>query len=352
MTCHDPKIDATVEVSTLPTSPMRLGFEGRDHHVESSPTELTGTGKILVVDDSLLVRRRVQMILENSDVRRAVETAPDGRSALEHVATGSFDLVLCDLNMPGVGGLEFLELVRELPAGADLPVIMLTGEEGIGPKVKCLESGASDYLIKPFADEELVARTRIHLQLKSLRDELRATNYRLGALARVDALTGISNRYHFLETMAKEISRAEREEKPLSVAMIDVDRFKKINDDHGHLSGDEALVRVAHLLRESLRSYDLLGRYGGEEFAAVLVDTDGERAERIAQRCCRNIAAKPLLVGGDKLCLTVSIGVVSAPHPEPGSVNELISRADEALYLAKNLGRNRVVLLAAPGSDG
>lgn len=315
-------------------------------HVEA----LTSPRRVLVVDDSRLTRRYVEKVLLERGVCETVDRVESARGAMRVIADHPIDLVLCDLNMPGLNGLDFLRLLNGEPGGGAIPVIMLTGESGLEAKVRCLESGASDYLVKPFADEELVARARVHLELKELQDELRAKNEQLRKQACLDGLTGVSNRHHFLARLEHELGRAFREGLPLSLCMIDIDHFKRVNDESGHLCGDRALARVAALLEESVRDYDLLGRYGGEEFCAVFVNTDAERALRIAERCRRRVAAGAFVFDGREVRLTVSGGVVSTRSPEPGMSTELIARADEALYRAKRQGRDRTELAPEPGS--
>ncbi|MFQ5527650.1 MAG: diguanylate cyclase [Thermoanaerobaculia bacterium] len=315
--------------------------------VESPPAEIGPPrryGRILVIDDSRVTRRYLEAILLRSGVCETVELASSVRSGMQLVQESGVDLVVCDLNMPELDGLAFLELLGKEQGAEETPVIMLTGEESLESKVRCLESGASDYLVKPFADEELVARTRIHLQIKALQDELRIKNEQLRRLACLDSLTGVPNRYHFLERLEAELSRCSRQGLPLSLAMIDIDHFKRVNDDHGHLCGDQTLRRVAEMLEQGLRDYDILARYGGEEFCAAFIDTSPEAALGVAERCRLRVAQQPVAYEGHELEITVSIGVASSTEPTSGMSTELISRADEALYMAKHRGRNQVVL--------
>ncbi|MCP4200557.1 MAG: diguanylate cyclase [bacterium] len=308
------------------------------------PARPTGTGKVLVIDDSRVARRYLETVLLKSGVCRLVLLAESGREGMSLLREHDVDLVLSDVNMPGLSGFDFLTRMRADRAFAEIPVIMLTGEQSFQSKLRCLESGASDYLLKPFADEELVARARIHLQLKGLQDELRSKNEQLSELAHLDSLTGIPNRHSFFESLERELGRAQRQRQPLTLGMIDIDHFKRVNDERGHLCGDQALVRTAELLKSGLRNYDLLGRYGGEEFATLFVDAGAEVAMIIAERCRRRVAESPFVLDGRKLNITVSIGLALALEPEPGMLTELISRADEALYMAKHRGRNQVVL--------
>ena len=305
--------------------------------------------KILIVDDSRFARRHLEQVLRGSGVCEEVATAGDGGEALEALRAGEVDLVLCDVLMPGVDGFEFL--ARRQSEQLQVPVIMLTSEGAVESKVKCLEAGASDYLVKPFHDAELVARVKLHLQLKTLGDELMRKNEELARLACIDPLTDISNRRHFMDAFERELSRAVRHGFSLTLGMIDIDHFKRINDSYGHQVGDEALVLVVRRLRQALRAHDLLGRYGGEEFAVVFVNAGPDAALAGAERCRRVIAAEELEIAGRRLPITVSIGVVACTQPETTSIDELIRQADEALYLAKRRGRNRVVVAGETPTD-
>ena len=301
---------------------------------------------VLVIDDSLVARRYLEKVLLDSGISRRVLLADSAESGIRLLRRAAVDLILCDVNMQGLGGFEFLKLAAADRKLCQIPVIMLTAEQELESKVDCLASGASDYLTKPFAASELIARARIHLQLKSLRDELQRKNKQLSELARLDPLMGISNRRDFFQSLGRELNRAQREKRPLSVAMVDVDHFKEVNDRHGHIGGDRALVEVAKRLRGALRDYDLLGRYGGEEFAIACIDTGAEEALRIAERCRRRVADHPLDVGGIDCSLTVSVGIATAWSVNSDTLTDLVSNADSALYRAKALGRNRVVLFS------
>ncbi len=302
-----------------------------------------GEGVILVIDDSLVARRYLESVLVKSEVCTKVYLADSVKRGFQVLQAREIDLVLCDLNMPDINGIEFLHLMTAEHGDDLIPVIMLTGEVSVEAKVECLESGASDYLVKPFAEAELIARTRVHLQLKALQDELRIRNQQLKQIACLDSLTGICNRHYFLQRLEHELNRAGRRQLPLSVGMIDIDHFKKINDQHGHVCGDRALIQTASLLKAGLRDYDLLGRYGGEEFVAVFTEAESAVAVEIAERCRMQVAANPMQIGDARLEITVSIGVASTSDPRPAMLPKLIASADEALYLAKNRGRNRVV---------
>ncbi len=301
---------------------------------------------ILIVDDSRFLQRHLEQVLERGGVCDRILLAGDGSEAIEVLGREDVDLVLCDVMMPEVDGFEFLSRQRAELEQRQIPVIMLTVEGAVESKVWCLEAGASDYLVKPFHDQELVARVKLHLQLKSLRDELKRMNRELTQLACRDALTRISNRRHFLESFHRELQRADRHRFGLVLAMIDIDNFKRINDDYGQRFGDQALTQVAERLRTALRDHDLLGRYGGEEFSVVFVDARPEAALAGAERCRSLIAGEKFAVEDRLFEITVSVGVAVASDPGVTTVDQLIQSADEALYAAKEQGRDRVVLAA------
>ena len=304
---------------------------------------------VLIIDDSEAIRRRVVQILTAKDVFDTFVQAADGIEGFKLLLTNPVDLILCDLNMPGIDGFKFLGLKHSKPEYSEVPVIMLTGEEDVRNKVRGLDAGASDYLTKPFHDEELVARVRVHLKIKTLQDELRDKNARLEALTRTDELTQVNNRRFFMETLRTEYLRAERYGTPLVYAMVDIDHFKRINDNHGHLMGDRALVAIAQVLQQAVRMHDVLGRYGGEEFGIIMPHTDRDGGELAVERCRKQIEEHRVsLEDSGELKITASIGMVCYPRPDVRRLEDLIGMADAALYRAKEQGRNRVVIVDPP----
>jgi len=299
---------------------------------------------ILIIDDSETVRVHLRQVLTAHHVCHKFLIAADAIEGLKLLLSNSVHLVLCDLMMPGIDGFKFLSIMRSKPEVADVPVIILTGAEDIKSKVKGLDAGASDYLVKPVADEELVARVRVHIKLKALQDELREKNERLEELSRTDGLTRVINRRHLIEVLELEFLRAARYEAPLAYIMADIDSFKKLNDEHGHQIGDSALVAVAASLKRNLRAHDIVGRYGGEEFGLILPQTDAAGAQAVAERCRRDVEALDIDGGGGAVHVTMSFGVAGCPRADTPSTAEFIKRADAALYEAKRAGRNRVIV--------
>ena len=211
---------------------------------------------------------------------------------------------------------------------------MRTGRSGTDHLVEAMNAGVDDYIEKPFRPEELQVRIRAGRRFVDLERRLRH-------LAQKDALTGIWNRATVLRLLEVERGRARRHGSGLSLMMLDIDRFKRINDEYGHQVGDRALAHVAQVAHQVIRPYDLLGRYGGEEFLGVFPDTDIETVTLVAERVRRAIEEKPLAISGGTLDVTVSIGVAEVPHHDEHG-KEAIHAADRALYRAKSQGRNRV----------
>lgn len=298
---------------------------------------------VLIIDDSEAVRNRVKESLASSALFDTVLEAADGLIGFKMLREHPVDLVLCDLIMRGVDGFKFLALKRSDRKFDDVPVILLTGQENVGSKVRALDSGASDYLVKPFDDAELVARVKVHLKVKQLQDALREKNRELEDLSRRDPLTGVSNRRAFHEALSTEYARCARYGRPFSFMMVDLDHFKNVNDTHGHQAGDVALISTAKLLVGQLRANDVVGRYGGEEFAVILPETPHTSALQVAERCRAKIASTPLVHNDTVFSVTASMGLASLPDPRVCSTEEMIRLADEALYDAKRQGRNRLI---------
>jgi diguanylate cyclase (GGDEF)-like protein len=271
--------------------------------------------------------------------------AADGIEGFKAALNQSFDVIVCDLEMPGMDGFKFLAMRNSREELRDVPVIMLTGREDLETKIRGLDQGASDYVTKPFDPAELVARVRVQLKIKTLQDALKKSNQLLLQLSNTDPLTGLHNRRYLMDTLAREVERSCRTDIPLSLVMIDIDHFKRVNDTYGHQVGDAVLVAVAALLQGQLRPYDTAARFGGEEFVLVLPSTELAAAGAVAERL-RKLTANLSFAkeGAADLGLTISAGVAIV---SPGSIvnaDDLIRQADTALYRAKQDGRNRVAL--------
>jgi diguanylate cyclase (GGDEF)-like protein len=300
---------------------------------------------ILIVDDSPTIREYIKVTLlaaKKQGFNKVLE-AENGRDALEILSKHSIDLILCDVLMPEMDGFTFLKEIKANPAYFDIPVIMLTAEESVEKKVKGLESGASDYVTKPFDESELIARVRVHLKIKRLQDELKEANERYRRLSITDDLTGLYNRRYFFEILEREFERAVRYHLPLALVIIDVDHFKEVNDNFGHLQGDVILTEIASLITGNLRSHDIVARYGGEEFVLLLPMASGDTARSVSEKIRRLIERHRFKGAGDH-SITVSIGVCTYPTSAVERIDDLISLADGGLYEAKREGRNSVVI--------
>jgi len=308
---------------------------------------VTPRGRVLVVDDSPAIRKQVRETLEASGEFEEVHERADGFSALAAMAELKPDAVVCDLTMPGCDGITLLRLRAAKPELASIPVIMLTSNADQERKIEILERGAADYITKPFHPRELLARVRIHYRLRALQEELERANARLFTLSCTDGLTGLFNRRHLDRILESEVSRHNRYNLALSVALVDVDHFKTINDTYGHTVGDDVLRRIASSVQPLCRTADVVARYGGEEICVVLASTPLSGALTLAERLRVGIEALPHTADdGTTFRATVSVGVAGA---EPRSdrrdtltVQALLARADRALYAAKHAGRNRV----------
>ncbi len=294
-------------------------------------------GTILVAVDSMVVRAVLRRQLE-ADGHTVVE-AVDGEEAIIACREYSPDVVLLDVEMPVLDGHGTLERLKSDPDLKDIPVVFLTGRVDTADVVTGLRLGAHDYLRKPFEANELMARVSAALRTKELQDELRRRNAELDRVSRIDMLTNIYNRRHLDEHLRRAISGARRHGRTVGVLLVDIDHFKDVNDQHGHLAGDAVLKEVAARLQGAIRTEDALGRWGGEEFIAVLTDTPGEAIGVLAERMRQAIASTPFVLDdGTRIRVTVSIGHTAGTE----DAEVLVHRSDDALYVAKEAGRNQV----------
>ena len=268
--------------------------------------------------------------------------AEDGLQGFKLMVGQPMDLVLCDLVMPQMDGFKFLQMRASRPPLLETPVIVLTAIGDIDQKIRLLSAGAGDYVTKPFHAGELVARVMAHLNTKLLRDELKKKNDLLVELSTTDGLTRIYNRRHFLELARKEFDRSDRLDIELSMMLIDIDRFKDINDHFGHQVGDQVLVSFCEAVQKSLRDYDIFGRYGGDEFTLLFPHTGGPKALAIGKRLEDEIQALRIeALGAGRLTFS---GGIATRESAGDQLDGVLKAADSALYEAKAQGRARVVL--------
>ena len=286
--------------------------------------------QVIVVEDDTNVAKLVMLGLRRDGFE--VVHAPNMAEARTLLKAKTWDLLVLDRHLPDGDGVELCNEVREQnPHGF---ILILTGDSTKEAKLTGFGCGADDYVTKPFQLEELVARVRAGRRIVDLQKALLASNQRLEELSRTDPLTSLRNRRSFDEELASLFEHARRYSRPLAVAMIDVDHFKRVNDERGHQEGDRVLQRVASILRRCTRQSDLVARYGGEEFVVVLPETPLFEALQFAEKIRASVAA-------DEIGVTVSLGLAAMP-PSRSDAAALIGAADQALYRAKESGRNRV----------
>jgi len=297
--------------------------------------------KILVAEDDLVTRRMLEAYLGKWGYE--VLKASDGQQAwqvLQHEHAPR--LAILDWMMPGMDGTSVCREVRKLNLQPYTYLILLTTRGFKQDVIEGLESGADEYLTKPFDPFELKARLRSGVRIVELQDRLIQAQEALREQAMRDALTGLLNRRATLDLFLAEMSRARREKTPLSLMMLDIDHFKPVNDRFGHLMGDEVLCDVARRLRVSARNYDLVGRFGGEEFLIVAPRCRPTDALIQAERLREAVCSHPITLKDTSLAVTISVGVATALEPDQLDMEALLNTADQALYRAKEAGRNRV----------
>ncbi len=297
-------------------------------------------GRILVVDDN---RDNAEIIVTRLRSRGyEVDAAATGERALARIREDSPDLVLLDLMLPDIDGYEVAARIRANEDLPFIPIIMLTARDLDEDQAGWFEAGADDYLTKPVKFPELEARVRALIRIKRLQDELKDKNAELERLSTSDGLTGLFNHRHIHELLREEFERSGRTDAPITVAMFDLDHFKTVNDTWGHLAGDLVLREIAALLRRTAREVDRLGRYGGEEFIAILPSTDPVGGTIFVERVRQSVEAHTFEIDLEThIRITISAGTASTPHPGIHDAITLVRCADEALYTAKRAGRNR-----------
>ena len=288
--------------------------------------------KVLVADDSPISRHLLQVSLCSAGYE--TNLVADGVEALRILEQeDSPKLVILDWMMPHMDGVEVCRAIKKRIAEPYVYIILLTAKGHQEEINEGLEAGADDYITKPFDLQELKARLRVGKRILELHEQLvsQATH---------DSLTSLLNRSALIEVLQKELIRSVREKNPVAVIMADLDHFKHVNDTYGHLAGDAVLREAARRMSASLRAYDAVGRYGGEEFLVVAPSCSVAGGTELAERLRQSICGVPIDASGRAIVVTMSFGV--AATCEIKQVNKLLSMADEALYAAKKAGRNRV----------
>lgn len=303
-------------------------------------------GNVLVIDNRVAVAERIKTALTG---KHDVTIATDPQQALETCgqAEGGFELIIVNLDMEGVDALRICSQLKSMEQTRQTPILIIVDPDDHQKLLRALDMGVNDYLIRPLDKQELVARVSTQIRRYRYTEQLRTSVRASIEMAVTDALTGLYNRRYLETHLAHLIEHAVNRGKALSVLTLDVDFFKAVNDTHGHDAGDRVLQEIAGRIRASIRNIDLACRTGGEEFVVVLPSTDIQTAERVGERIRRMVATKPFNAGPDThLNITASVGVSALGGVEEG-VEDLLKRADQALYRAKREGRNRVILSAA-----
>jgi two-component system cell cycle response regulator len=300
--------------------------------------------RILIVEDDNNTLSVLKEALENHGYLTAVSKT--GAEALGAINIFNPHLVLTDHNMPDMTGLEMLKKLR---SKENYVTVIFVSARGDGDFVaKVLRMGADDYVRKPFMLDELISRIEVSLRNNDLHRELFVANVKLQEMVEKDYLTGLYNMRSMYDRIEYELKRARRFKRFMSCIMIDMDHFKKVNDDHDHLFGSFVLKEVGSIIKDSLREIDFAARYGGDEYLVVLTETDEAGTNVVCNRLREKIQNKLFESGADRIQLTVSLGyTMFNPEDSTSDAKVLVRQADNALYESKNRGRNRVTKFSA-----
>ena len=290
---------------------------------------------VLVIDDDSRIGGLVEFHLEG--VVGEVQFAETGETGISVATSTQPDLILLDIDMPGIDGFEVGRQLKHDVTTRDIPIIFLTGETETHRIAHALDSGATDYVTKPFEVIDLQARVRAALRTKRLVDMLRIQ-------ARLDPLTGLSNRGVLDDALAAQVAEQARHAPNFAFCLLDLDHFKAVNDSYGHAAGDEVLREVAQALKVNARPYDVVCRFGGEEFALLLRNSTGAGAKEAVGRMLQDIRQLKIAFGESRLSITASAGLVMVETCDESLTPErLLIAADHALYAAKESGRDQLV---------
>ncbi|MDF1537175.1 MAG: diguanylate cyclase [bacterium] len=304
--------------------------------------------KILIVEDNRGLNEILRKIVESEGYEAA--SAFTGTEALQMLTEdGPFDLILLDVMLPdpesppggGMDGFEVCQRVKSEPTLDDTMIFLVTVKDQPEDIMRGIDAGADDYITKPFNTTLLLAKIKAMLRIKNLSVELKKKNRLLEEMAITDGLTGIPNYRFFIEKLDEEVKRSRRYKTPFSLIILDLDNFKEINDNYGHRHGDYVLREVAARLQQGLRETDLLARYGGDEFAMLLTQTDLEGGKNVADQVLERLSV-PITTDGFEHHILASIGLVYHDSRKEISGDDLIVAADNALYTAKEMGGDQI----------
>jgi diguanylate cyclase (GGDEF)-like protein len=289
---------------------------------------------VLIVDDDQLLAGIYAQALQRAGMNvRIVDTAP---AALNQFYAELPDLVLMDMQMPGVNGIELARMIRQSRRYLSIPIVFVSAEQNIHLQMEARKFGGDDFILKPVDPDRLVSLVRLRAE--------RASTVR--SVMERDSLTGLLNHGRFKDRLVHELERCHRTGGELSFAMIDLDRFKQVNDSHGHLVGDRVIRGLSNSLTSALRKIDIIGRYGGEEFGVILLDTGPHAAASVIDKLREQFHKIEFDASGQSFSSSFSAGVAgSRGYP---IAEQIIAAADAALYLAKESGRNKVMEADSP----
>jgi diguanylate cyclase (GGDEF)-like protein len=286
--------------------------------------------RVMIVDDDVVLAEHYRLVLTGAGIEVEVLNQPG--LVIERAAAFRPELMLMDMHMPDYAGPELATVIRQHEEWLSMPIVYLSSETDLDRQIEALGRGADDFLSKPISDARLTATVRVRV----------SRSRQLADLVAKDSLTGLLKHSRIKEEIATELARSRRNGKPMSVVMVDIDHFKRVNDTYGHAPGDRVIKAVAHLLKQRLRKTDGIGRYGGEEFAIALPECDATMARGIMEDICRRFAALRFVHAGSEFSCTLSAGIATSNAGDDEGGTALLAFADKALYLAKNGGRNRV----------
>jgi diguanylate cyclase (GGDEF)-like protein len=299
--------------------------------------------KILIAEDDPTSRRVLQALLEKWGYE--VVLANEGRAAWQALQGEDVPpIAILDWVMPEMDGIQLCRSIRERGKEPYTYILLLTGRDRKQDIAKAFEAGVDDYLTKPFDADELKARLRAGTRIVALQESLISARDALQFEASHDPLTGLWNRGAILDALRRELGRAHRQGTPVASVLADLDHFKRVNDNYGHLIGDMVLRETARRMRSSVRLYDTVGRYGGEEFLLVMPACNATGAVELADRVRAQVCAEPIDTSQGEVQISLSAGVAVDCNPRDEDPTVLLRAADEALYRAKEKGRNRVEL--------
>lgn len=302
--------------------------------------------KVLIADDDTSTRLMLKGLLQKQDCD--ITEADSGTSALEVIQSSEPpDLIFMDWNMPGLTGVEVTTLLRETQGDYAPYVIIISGYDATTQIIEALGYGADDYITKPLDGHLIKAKFAVAKRIIDVQEKLKQSNEVLQKLAYYDELTGVFNRRAGDASFMVEVERCIRKDQNLCIAMADIDHFKKVNDNYGHQTGDRVLKAFAGILKKTIRPYDMVCRYGGEEFMLIAEINTPSEAKELFERIRKRVSESEFSVDGQTLKITASFGVYLVTPNTELVLTDLVKKADEALYQAKTEGRNRVNLISA-----